>query len=92
MTPLAFGECIRREPAIRLNDGGFVRWLGGFDLLRLRALCVDPARADAVIARLCTLGLGGREAALLLQWAVQKSVLTEREAERGERSPAPNRH
>jgi hypothetical protein len=39
MTPLSLGGCIRREPAIRLNDGGFVRWLGDFDLLELRALC-----------------------------------------------------
>jgi 2-polyprenyl-6-methoxyphenol hydroxylase-like FAD-dependent oxidoreductase len=91
MTPLAIGECIRREPAIRLNDGGFVRWLGEFDLLRLQALCAVRARPDAVIARLCALGLGGREAALLLQWAVQKGVLAETEAERGGRPAAPIR-
>jgi hypothetical protein len=89
MTPLAFGECIRRAPAIRLNDGGFVRWLGDFDLLQLRALCAVSARPDALIARLCALGLGGREAVLLLHWAVQNGVLAETEAERGGRLASP---
>lgn len=89
MAPLAIGERIRREAAIRLNDGGFVRWLGGFDLLRLRALCAVPARPDAMVARLRALGLGGTEAALLLQWAVEKGVLAETEAERGARETAP---
>ena len=89
MTPLALGECIRRAPAIRVNDGGFVRWLGEFDLLQLRALCAVSARPDALIARLCALGLGGREAVLLLHWAVQNGVLAETEAERGRTTTTP---
>jgi hypothetical protein len=89
MTPLALGECIRREPSIRLNDGGFVRWLGDFDVLQLRALCAVSARPDALIARLCAISLGGREAVLLLHWAVQHGVLAVTETERGGRAAAP---
>jgi flavin-dependent dehydrogenase len=88
MAPLAIGECIHRESAIRLNDGGFVRWLGEFDLLELRALCTVSARTDTLIARLCALGLGDREAILLLHWAVQHGVLAETEVEPPGR-PAP---
>jgi hypothetical protein len=89
MTPLALGERIRREPAVRLNDGGFVRWLGDFDLLQLRALCAVSGRPDALIARLSALGLDGREAMLLLHWAVQHGVLAVTETERGGRAAAP---
>ena len=88
MAPLARGECIRREPAIRLNDGGFVRWLGDFDLAELRALCAAPAPPDALVARLRALGFSVQKAVLLLHWAVQRGVLTETEAERRGR-PAP---
>jgi hypothetical protein len=76
--PLARGEGISREPAIRLNDVGFVRWLGDFDLLDLRALCAVSGQPNALIAELCALGLGGQEAVLLLHWAVQHGVLQKR--------------
>jgi 2-polyprenyl-6-methoxyphenol hydroxylase-like FAD-dependent oxidoreductase len=89
MTPLSLGGCIRREPAIRLNDGGFVRWLGDFDLLELRALCAASIRPDALIEGLCALGLSRQRAGLLLHWAVQHGVLIETEAERGGGSAPP---
>jgi hypothetical protein len=43
----------------------------------LRGLCAVSARTDTLIARLCALGLGDREAILLLHWAVQHGVLAE---------------
>lgn len=89
MTPLSLGGCIRREPAIRLNDGGFVRWLGDFDLLELRALCAASIRPDSLIVGLSALGLSRRQAGLLLHWAVQHGVLIETEAEYGGGSAPP---
>jgi flavin-dependent dehydrogenase len=73
--PLAFPEGIRSELAVVLRDGGPVRWLGNFDLLALRNICAVPLRPEALFARLCALGLGDREATLLLSWAVQHGVL-----------------
>ena len=88
MAPLARGKCIGREPAIMLDDGGFVRWLGDFDLLELQALSAASIGPDALIAGLCALGLTGQQAVLLLHWAVQHGVLAVTEVERGERAAA----
>jgi hypothetical protein len=82
VAPLAFPEGIRREPVVVLQDGGLVRWLGNFDLLALRNICSVPLRPEALIARLCALGLGNQEATVLLSWAVKHGVLGETGADR----------
>jgi flavin-dependent dehydrogenase len=89
VAPIAFREGIRSEPAIALRDGGFVRWLGNFDLLTLRDICTFPLRPERLIAQLCALGLATEEASLLLRWAVEHGLLVDLEAEREARLVPP---
>jgi flavin-dependent dehydrogenase len=66
---------IKRSEVIRLPDGSSVRWLGGFDLLRLRALADSPVHISHLQQLLSYEGFVGNRAAELLNWCLARGIL-----------------
>ena len=66
---------IEMDEALVCADGGLVRWLGGFDLLRLRALASSPCRLSDLGDRLEREGLGRDGSPALLAWCVRHGLL-----------------
>lgn len=73
-----------------LPDGGLVRWVGGFDLLRLRTVVAQAGTWPRVRAELAAAGVPGATAAALVTWALRHGVLTA--AAGGEPPGQPLRH
>jgi flavin-dependent dehydrogenase len=75
IAPLHVGGIIASGQVIRLGDGGSVRWLSGFDLLRLRTL-TEPAATVACLRELLDReGLEQRRAAAIIDWCIKNEIL-----------------
>jgi hypothetical protein len=72
---LSFPDGIAMGDAVCLSDGGQARWVGGFDLLRLRDICVGAQPSATVLDLLTANGLAREEAQLLLTWALDKHLI-----------------
>ena len=80
-TELQIGSRIVVDQAIRLADGAHVRWVGGVDLLRVRDLACEPLPRFELAQRLSSNGLSSPQVEALLQWCVQKGIITSNLAE-----------
>ena len=74
--PLQIDGFIERGEVIRLPDGGAVRWIGGFDLIRLRDMARHPIPFPQLIERLSTEGVEAARSRALLHWCCAKGILT----------------
>jgi flavin-dependent dehydrogenase len=74
-TPLNEGGVLRPGEAILLPDGGLVRWVGAFDLLRLRELAAGPRQAGELRRELEEAGLSAGQSEALLRWSTRQGVL-----------------
>ncbi len=59
---------IERGQVICLPDGGSLRWVGGFDLIRLHDLARDPIAFSQLIERLTAEGVEADRSRRLLWW------------------------
>ena len=75
--PLHVEGFIVRGEVIRMRDGGAVRWLGGFDLLRLRELTQDETTAAHLIHSLGREGLDGHRAVTIISWCMANGILSD---------------
>jgi hypothetical protein len=66
---------IKRGEIIRLRDGGAVRWLGGFDLLKLRHLTGGTIRVARLIELLADEKLTRSQAEHLIGWCLSNNIL-----------------
>jgi hypothetical protein len=69
------GSRILTDEAVRLADGGHVRWVGGVDLLRVRDLARKPVRSIELKERLASENLGPEQATALLAWCAREGVI-----------------
>jgi 2-polyprenyl-6-methoxyphenol hydroxylase-like FAD-dependent oxidoreductase len=76
------GGRLATEEALVLADGEMVRWLGAFDLLRLRDLARTPRHGARLRRQLVEEGLSGMDAGILLHWCLRHGVLARRPAGR----------
>jgi 2-polyprenyl-6-methoxyphenol hydroxylase-like FAD-dependent oxidoreductase len=60
---------------IRLNHDGAVRWLGGFDLLRLRELATAAVSIGELVARLIADGIPADRSIAIIQWCRTREIL-----------------
>jgi flavin-dependent dehydrogenase len=67
---------IQRGEIIRLRDGGAVRWLGGFDLLRLCELTRPAIEVADLIRSLEQEGLDPDRSVAVVNWCVANRILT----------------
>jgi flavin-dependent dehydrogenase len=67
---------IQRGEIIRLRDGGTVRWLGGFDLLRLRELTRPAIVIANLIRSLEQEGLDADRSIAVVNWCVANRILS----------------
>ncbi len=74
--PLQIGGFIERGEVIRLPDGGAVRWIGGFDLIRLRDLARRRLPFTQLIERLVDEGVEADRSLTLVRWCCAKRILT----------------
>jgi flavin-dependent dehydrogenase len=63
------------EETILLRDGSFVRWLGGFDLLKLKILCSTPTSLSVLSKSLKNSKLSTHTIELLIQWCLTNRIL-----------------
>lgn len=66
---------ITMDEVVVLADGGHVRWLGAFDLLKLRDFASQARRMDELYTELHGAGLSPGDGARLLQWCLRSGVL-----------------
>jgi menaquinone-9 beta-reductase len=74
--PLHIDGYIQRGEIIRLRDRGAVRWLGGFDLLRLRDLTRPAIGIADLIRSLEQEGLDADRAIAVVDWCVANRILS----------------
>jgi flavin-dependent dehydrogenase len=72
---LQVGARIILDEGILLQDGTSVRWLGEFDLLRIRDLAQRPVRSSDLLHRLGSEDRILSQAAALLHWCLQHEIL-----------------
>jgi flavin-dependent dehydrogenase len=77
VAPLHVGGFIERGELIRMSDGGAVRWLAGFDLLRLRDWAHESITASQLIKRIAAEGMSVKEATSIIRWCHAKHILAE---------------
>lgn len=75
-TGVNIGGRIVTDDCCVLPDGGLVRWVGGFDLLRLRTAVAEGRTWAQVCTALATAGVPAGTAAALLTWALRTGVIT----------------
>jgi flavin-dependent dehydrogenase len=75
VAPLHVGGFIERGELIRMSDGGAVRWLAGFDLLRLRDWAHEAITASQLIKHIAAEGMSVEEATSIIQWCHAKHIL-----------------
>jgi flavin-dependent dehydrogenase len=75
VTPLQIDGLIESAHAIRLGDGGSVRWLGGFDLLKLRSLTRPAVTVPRLIELLSREGVERDRAAATVSWCFENGIL-----------------
>ena len=73
--PLHLNGYIERGETLRGPDNRAFRWLGGFDLLRLRDLARDPVTIPSLIQMLILEGLDADRAAVIIDWCVVNRIL-----------------
>jgi flavin-dependent dehydrogenase len=73
--PLQVNGFIQPGEIIRLPDGDAVRWLGGFDLLRVRELTRPPATVSRLMQLLSFEGLDSDRAIAIVNWCVANRIL-----------------
>jgi hypothetical protein len=73
--PLHVGGLIEAGEAIRLADGGAVRWLGGVDLLRLRDYARAPIRLDELAKLIAAGGVTMKQSLKVIEWCYAKKIL-----------------
>jgi 2-polyprenyl-6-methoxyphenol hydroxylase-like FAD-dependent oxidoreductase len=73
--PLHISGFIERGEVIRLSDGGAVRWLGGFDLMRLRELAREAITGTQLVQLLAAEGVGPNRSIAIIQWCCWKRIL-----------------
>jgi hypothetical protein len=85
--PLHVNGFIERGEVIRLRDGGAVRWLDGFDLLRLRDWAGHEIAVPRLIELMVAEGMPGDKARAIVQWCCGKRILAGRQTGTTERTP-----
>lgn len=76
--PLHIGGYIERGEVLRLSDGGAVRWLGGFDLLRLCDLARQPTAIPKLVAMMASDRIHTEQQCLaVIQWCYDRKILAE---------------
>lgn len=75
IAPLHVDGFVERGQVIRLRDGGAVRWLGGFDLLRLPSLIASAVTVPCLIESLRREGLERQRAAAIINWCIRNEIL-----------------
>jgi 2-polyprenyl-6-methoxyphenol hydroxylase-like FAD-dependent oxidoreductase len=73
--PLHIDGFIKPGHIIRLDDGGSVRWLSGFDLLSLRSLTRPAPTVTCLIELLSGEGLERSRAAAIINWCIKNRIL-----------------
>ena len=73
--PLNIGGFIERGEVIRLSDGGAVRWLGGFDLVRLRDFVHEAITMPQLVKLMVTQGVSAEKSFSIIQWCYAKGIL-----------------
>ena len=73
--PLHIDGFIKLGHAIRLSDGGSVRWVSGFDLLRLHSLTTPAVTVSCLTRSLSAEGLERHRAVALINWCVRNEIL-----------------
>jgi flavin-dependent dehydrogenase len=73
--PLNIGGFIERGEVIRLNDGGAVRWLGGFDLVRLRDFVREAITMPQLVKLMVAQGLSAEKSFSIIHWCYAKGIL-----------------
>jgi flavin-dependent dehydrogenase len=75
-TDLHVNSRIVSSLAVLLPDGTPVRWVGGFDLLRIRDMARELVRSSDLVQLLVTAGLTPRRAAGLVGWCVRQELIS----------------
>jgi hypothetical protein len=68
---------IMLEEAVELPRGGLARWVGGIDLLQVRALASAPVSASTLATQLTKLTISLEQAHLLIAWCVRSGLLAD---------------
>ena len=75
IAPVHVDGFIGRGQVIRLAEGGAVRWLGGFDLLRLRSLTRPPVVVSRLMELLSGDGVEQHRAVAIITWCIRNRIL-----------------
>ena len=73
--PLNIDGFIKRGEVIRLSDGGTVRWLGGFDLVRLRDFIREAITIPRLVKLMVADGVSAEKSFSIVQWCYAKGIL-----------------
>jgi hypothetical protein len=76
VTGINCSQSIVPDVAFILRDGGFVRWVGAFDLMILSSLARDPRPLGDVRLGLVAHGLTLENADAVLQWSIERGILS----------------
>jgi hypothetical protein len=74
-TEMNVGGRITTGDAVVLADGGLVRWVGGFDLLRLKHALGEDATGSAACGALVDAGFAEPVARSLLAWGMRVGLV-----------------
>lgn len=96
ITGLQRDNFIVPEEAVALRNGALVRWLGEFDLLRLKGICSSPVSLSFLRNLLSEFNLSPVKTTQLIGWCLSNGVLSASTEDRGkiltlEPSSASNR-
>jgi flavin-dependent dehydrogenase len=78
---------ITREDVIAMPDGEAARWVGGFDLLRLKDLAHAPVRTMKLIQQLHETPMTEEHAYMLIRWCLERRILSAETSEHVAVSP-----
>ena len=65
---------ITREHVVELRDGEAARWVGGFDLLRLKVLALVPVPTTRLIQTLQDTPMTEENAYMMIQWCLERRI------------------
>lgn len=66
---------IAMEEVVETSDGEIARWLGGFDLLKLKDLAPAPVRTTQLVHQLQEMSMTEEHACLLIRWCLEREIL-----------------
>jgi hypothetical protein len=75
LSALHIDGTIKRGEALKLPDGTTLRWLGGFDLLKLRNMLSGPQSVADLVDSLSREGLSRNESLSLVRWCLRRTVM-----------------